>query len=175
MQPDRETKHLNCHCGSAIVQTVEAFGKYSAFHSFPPSLSLSPFHPLHWQGIGSSNISYILFLPPEMLVVHINSRRTHNITLLYWYTGGSCSLPTQYFFLRLYLSILSMRNICTLHCWRVEMKCWTQVWNTKWDMICSQRFVYWHQVNWYGLHHLRYVINGINTRIWHWRWLFFLN
>jgi hypothetical protein len=52
-----------------------------------------------------------------------------------------------------------MRNICTLHCWRVEMKCWTQSWNTKWDRIGTQRLGYWHQVSWYGLHHLRYVVN----------------
>ena len=149
MWPSRETKHLNCYCSNATIQTLEIFVQYSAFHTSFLSLSLSLslcFSPPSYVRRGLEVPIHIYFLPPERPMDHINSRRTHDILELYWYTGGPYSPQLQYFFLWLYLSIWSTRKICTLHWWRVEMKCCTHCQNTQQATICSRRLSYWHAV-----------------------------
>ena len=142
-----ETKHLNCHCMNTTLETVEVSVKYSAFHTFFLSLFLSvPVFLPSFLDIGRDwgVPIHIYFLPLARPMDHINSRRTHDILQLYWYTGGPYSPLLQYFFLRLYLSIWSTRKICTLHWWRAEMKCCKHFRNTEQARICTQRMSYWH-------------------------------
>jgi len=118
------TTHRNkpiCHCCNDTLQTLQVSAKYSAFThfyfiSFSPCSSVSIFlSSFQCTGTGLEVPIHIYFLPPERPMDHINSRRTHDILQLYWYTGGPYSPQLQYFFLWLYLSIWSTRKICTLH------------------------------------------------------------
>jgi hypothetical protein len=120
MQPNTETKHLNCHCDSTIPLTAEASVKYLVVHASTPTLFLPPlfFSSSLYTGREDRQVP-----PTERPVVHINCSRTHDIKQLLWCTGVPCCLKLQYFFPWLYLSIRSTRKICTPLCWRVDMKC----------------------------------------------------
>jgi len=147
------TKHRNkpiCHCGNVTLQTLQLFVKYPGFTHFFSSHSLSVLlffvflFSFQCTGTGLEVPIHIYFLPPERPMDHINSRKPHDILQLYWYTGGPYSPQLQYFFLWLYLSIWSTRKICTLYCWRAEMKCCTHFRNNQHARICTRRLSYSH-------------------------------